>query len=460
MSEVETSWSEAELTGIDFGDERLNKRVVKLTAQLSQQPQAFINQACQDWADTKAAYRFFDNEKVKSSQIIAAHRNSVIERMKKHDLVLAIQDTCEIDYSAHRQKKGMGQIGNEKGQGVLMHTSLAVTKEGVPLGILAQQIWARKKRDKGSRDYRNNAITDKESYRWLKTLEQTLANLPQQVQVVTVGDREVNIFEFLLRAEQLSADYLIRARQDRSLMTNDKGLWAYLATQPLAGEFKVEVAAKKNEPARTAKMSVRYAQVEIKPPNRVKKAKMAGWKPVTLWAVYVTEVDVPQGVTALEWMLLTNVAVNDWAAACERIQWYCQRWQIELWHKVLKSGCRVEACLLEKAERIERYLTLMSVVAWRLFWLSHINRIDGQASCTTILAPAEWQALFCTMNKTTQLPQQPPTVGQVVHWIARLGGFLGRKNDGEPGITVIWRGWQRLTDIVATWLIFHPQTCG
>src|SRR5688572_27628224 len=142
-----------------------------------------------------------------------------------------------------------------------------------------------------------------------------------------------------------------------------------------------------------------------------------------------------------------NIAVNNFKSAVERIEWYCQRWAIELYHKVLKSGCRVEDCLLETATRLKRYLALMCVVAWRLFWLTHINRQNPDASCRTILAEHEWQALYCRINKTTELPKKPPTVGQAVRWIAQLGGFLGRKSDGEPGITVIWRGWQRLNDI-------------
>src|SRR5438552_8913721 len=455
-------WSEEEFEEINLGDERLNRRIIKLAEQLGAQPQAFINQASEDWADTKAAYRFFDNEKVTGAQIISTHSNRVIERMKRYDVVLAIQDTTEIDYTGQPEKKGMGQIGNESGKGLLMHITLAVTTEGLPLGVLAQQIWARlKKRDRKNFEHKKVSIKDKESRKWLDALEQTMTCIGAGVQVVTVCDREADVFEFLLRAEQLGADYLVRAASNRSLMAGEKCLWEELESSVLAGRLEVEVAAKKDEPARTAKVSVRYQEVEIKPPKRLKKVRIAGWKPIRLWAVYVKEVYAPEGVTPLEWMLLTNVAVNNIEDALERIEWYCRRWCIELYHKVLKSGCRVEDCLLETAARLKRYLALMSVITWRLFWLTHINRQNPDASCTTILAEAEWQALYCRINKTTELPKQPPTVRQAVRWIAQLGGFLGRKNDGEPGITVIWRGWQRLTDIVATWLILHPpQTCG
>jgi hypothetical protein len=458
-----SNWSEEEFGSIDFGDERLNRRVIKLAGQLSEQPQAFINQACEDWTDTKAAYRFFDNEKVDGQEIISAHSSRVVARMKKYDIVLAIQDTTEIDYTAHLQKQGLGQIGNEVGRGLLMHTTLALTTEGLPLGVLNQKIWARSKKKKSltTAERKRVPIKDKESQKWLDALEQTMACVPAAVQVVTVGDREIDIFEFLLKAEQLGADYLIRAMSNRCLTAADKSLWEELAAMPVAARVEVEVAEKKGEPARTAKVSVRYAEVELKPPQRLIEIRMDGWKPVKLWAVYVKEVYAPAGVTPLEWMLLTNVPVNNFEDALERIAWYTKRWSIELYHKVLKSGCKVEDCLLETAARLQRYLALMSVIAWRLFWLTHINRQSPEASCTTILAAAEWQALYCRINKTTELPKEPPTVRQAVRWIARLGGFLGRKNDGEPGITVIWRGWQRLTDIVATWLILHtPKSVG
>ncbi|MDX1902550.1 MAG: IS4 family transposase [Thermonemataceae bacterium] len=159
-------------------------------------------------------------------------------------------------------------------------------------------------------------------------------------------------------------------------------------------------------------------------------------------------------------MLLTNIAVNSFSQALERIEWYCLRWQIEVYHKLIKSGCRVEDCLLETADRLKRYLALMCVIAWRLFWLTYLKRQHPDSSCTTFLTQAEWQVLYCKINNTLSLPLNPPTVSQAVTWIAQLGGFLARKHDGEPGITVIWRGWQRLQSFVDIWLLFNPSTYG
>jgi hypothetical protein len=156
-------------------------------------------------------------------------------------------------------------------------------------------------------------------------------------------------------------------------------------------------------------------------------------------------------------LLLTNVAIASWQDTTERIGWYCVRPGIEAWHKIVKSGCTVEDCRLEDAERLKRYLTLMGIIAWRLFYLTHINRATPSAPCSTILAEHEWKALYTTIHRSPTLPAALPSVRQAVRWIAQLGGFLGRKGDGEPGVTTIWRGWSRLTDIANMYLILHSS---
>jgi hypothetical protein len=458
MTEEKTAWNEAEFAGIKLGDERLNARAIKLLGQLSAQPQAYINQACEDWAATKAAYRFFDNEQVEPAKILSPHYQQTCARMAQHQIILALQDTTELSYSTHLQTKGLGPIGNNSQwqQGLLLHTTLAVTPAGLPLGILTQEVWARNQQARQQEfEHKATALADKESAKWLTALEATQGRIPPGVEVVTVADREADIYEFLLSAEKQQATYVVRAAQDRRLMIARQTLWQHLQGCRVAGQLTVEVAEKKNEARRQAQVSVRYQEVEVRPPQRLKRLRIEGWKAVRVWAVYVTEEDPPEKVTPLEWMLLTNVEVPDFDSAVERVAWYVCRWQIELYFKILKSGCRVEQCLLASGQRLKRYLALMGIVAWRLFWLTYMQRQNPEASCRSILTTEEWQALYCTVKKTTRLPEQEPTVREAVRWIARLGGFLGRKNDGEPGITVIWRGWQRLHDIAATWRLLN-----
>jgi hypothetical protein len=248
---------------------------------------------------------------------------------------------------------------------------------------------------------------------------------------------------------------LVRADDDRCLQDEQiQHLWPQLERQPMQGELQVQITGNDKRQARQATVSIRYGTVKLRPPWRPNQKKLPV---VTLQAILVREEHPPANLAALgdhepiEWLLLTNTPVSHFDAAVQVVAWYCCRWQIEVFHKVLKSGCRVEDCLLQTASRRQNYIALMSVVAWRLHWLTYINRTAPDLPCMHILTTVEWQALYLRMHKTTQFPQTPPTVRQAVRWIAQLGGFLGRQSDGEPGVTVIWRGWQRLQDLAALW---------
>lgn len=443
------------------GDKRLDNRLVEIADKLSAQPTAPINQACDDWADTKAAYRLFDNDKVTPEKILGPHQTRTSERMADYPVILAVQDTTILNYTHHPQTAGLGPIGTtaQDLQGLVMHTTLILTPEGLPLGVLTQDIWARPdNEEKLSRKERSERpIEGKESYKWLRALQKTVELAPQGVQVVTICDRESDVYEFFVEAANLNVPILARAAQNRSLMDEEaEKLWEQVAVQPIAGYLKIQVPARDTEPAREAIVAIRFCSVTLKPPWRPRLPDHDPLPPITLDAILVQEIDPPANVTPLEWRLLTSVPVHSFEDAVERVRWYRCRWHIEVYHKVLKSGCKVEDCRLETAERLIRFLTLSSIIAWRLYWLTLINRHRPEDPCTAILAEHEWQALYATINRTTLIPQQPPTVRLAVRWIAQLGGFLGRKSDGEPGITVIWRGWQRLNDISTTWLILHP----
>lgn len=456
--EIDVSWCEEEFAGANFKDQRLNKRLVKSSQRFSKQPLASINQAQEDWAASKAAYRFFDNEKVSQAGILAPHIERTKQRLAGYEFVLAVQDTTELDYSRHPHKEGLGPIGNHQNNalGLLLHSSLVFTTQGLPLGLLSQQIWSREAQaDVEKPDKKQVCIAEKESYKWLQGLEESVEHLPEGVNLVQLCDRESDVFEFLLRAEQLSAHYVIRAAQDRRLDAEISCLWEKLSQQKVAGRIEVEVSSQQNRARRTALCEVRYAEVIIKPPQRRKELRPDGWKSLKVWAVWVKESLCPKAAEALEWMLLTNLEVTNFEDAVQRINWYRVRFQIEVYHKVLKSGCQVEESRLMSVERLKKHIVLLSIIAWRLYWMTFLNRTDPDAPCTRILAEPEWQALYCRMHKSQELPEELPRVREVVRWIAKLGGFLGRKSDKEPGVTTIWRGWQRLTDIVEDWLIFR-----
>ena len=459
---LDEHWAAVEFAEVELNDARLNRRCQELAVALGQQPTAPINQACEDWADTKAAYRFFGNsKKVTPGGICAPHHQRTVERMSKQAVVLAVQDTTFFNYSHHPQTEGLGEIGNKKQQqrGFGMHSTLVVTPAGVPLGTLTQKFFTRPVGEPAhtTSELRQLPLEEKESYKWLEAFEQTIELAPEGVEVVTVCDREADIYEMFVLADEKNASLVIRASADRLLA--EKGvrkLWQKVEQQPVAGHLTVQIARNQQQQARQATVSVRFTQVQLKPPWRANKKKLP---PVTLKAILVrednpaAEVDEP-----IEWLLLTNTAVQSFDDAVRVVGWYGCRWQIEVYHKIIKSGCTVEDCRLERADRLQNYIALMSVVAWRLHWMTYVNRNDPDAPCTIILTSTEWQALYMRIHRTSSLPQTPPTVRQAVRWIAQLGGFLGRKRDGPPGVTVVWRGWQRLQDIAATWYLVKEQT--
>jgi hypothetical protein len=445
-----------ELARVRLGDARLDRRLHLLVEQLAQQPPASIPQACGSPAAAKAAYRFFDNQRVKHAKILAGHRQACLERIAGETLLLVLQDTTSLDYTAHPQTTGLGPLETAKRQGLLVHSALAVSSAGVPLGILDQQVWARDPAKKGSRHQRRKRpIEEKESFKWLRSLRASLADLPQQVCVVTVADREADVFDLFLDAEQRQTQLLVRSSWNRRLSGAEKGyLWDTVAQAPVQGQCTVEVGRAPQRLPREATVEVRFTPVTVRPPRY--RLHEPGLHPLELYAIEVREIAPPEEGAALHWRLLANRPVADLEQAQRYVRWYGLRWLIERYHFVLKSGCRIEERQLERAERLQRCLGVYAIVAWRLLWLTYQARSTPEAPCTVALEAHEWQALYCYIHKTALLPAEPPSLHQAVRWIAQLGGFLGRKRDGEPGVQVLWRGWQRLNDIVETWLIIRP----
>lgn len=463
---LEYQWCRDEFAAAELEDARLNARCGELAVQLAKQPNGPINRSCEDWADTKAAYRFFDNDKVTPERIQSSHYERTVERMSQHKRVLAVQDTSFLNYTPHPKTQGLGEIGkksqNQRGFGI--HSTLAVTVKGLPQGLLTQDFFTRPIGEPSHTpaECRKLPIEEKESYRWLQAFEQTIALAPPDVEVITVCDAEADIYEMLTLAQEKSASLLVRASSNRVLVEDEfRKLWPKLEHQSRAGSYSIHVVGNNKRKARTATVSVRFGQVTFRPPWRPNGLKLPA---VTYQAILVKEENPPADVDEpIEWLLLTNVPVPTFAAASEIIGWYCCRWQIELFHKVLKSGCRVEKCRMRTAERLFNFVALMSVIAWRLHWMTYINRCRPDLPCTVALTTIEWEALYMRIHKTHELPDGVPTIYQAIRWIAKLGGFLGRKSDGEPGLTTIWRGWQRLRDIADTWYLVKERTnatCG
>ena len=447
-----TSWSRQEFSGLDFGDTRLDERLLSIADALAAQPMSSLNTACEDWAATKAAYRFFDNPKVSSAGILASHFQQTFQRMRSHERVFAIQDTTYLDSTDHPSTQGLGPIStkSQKRQGLVKHTTLVVSASGVPLGCLTDKVWVRDTSDK--KDGKAKPLQERESYKWIEALSQTHTRTPEGVEVITVCDREADIYEFFVAAKE--NPFVIRAAQNRRSEDTSGTLKALINQVPLAGEFTLEVPARPQQPAREAHLQVHFARTTLSPPYRPGLPETENLPAVEVYLVWVVEPDPPDDRSPLEWLLLTNVEVSNFSEALQRIHWYTQRWHIEVYFKVLKSGTKVEQTRLQTKDRLLRYIALLSVIAWRLYWMTLLNRHVPGADCTQVLTENEWRALYALTHKTRTFPEKTPTVAQVVLWIAKLGGFLGRKSDGTPGVTVLWRGWQRLTDISNTFALF------
>lgn len=471
-------WSALEFRDIELGDARRKKRLIELSGSLSERPQDSINRASQDWAGAKAAYRFFDNDQVDAEQILSTHRVRTWERAAGLPWVLAIQDTSFLNYSNLEIEglgpiSGKGSLGNYN-HGFVLHTVLAVDpnghEQGIPLGILNQKVWARKKKVRGAK--KSNASTPaelKESYKWIESMQ--AAHSPQLSQrVVHVADREADITGFMAHAIEQEQYFLVRASHDRILEGEEHvHLWGHMMKQPVLLEYEVDVsqderrlslydASKKLQTRRLTVIPARTAQVQARMARVVLTDKNGG--PLEVTAIYLKEKSPPNERVGLEWMLLTNVSTDTKAELRERIRWYKMRWHIENFHKMLKSGCQTESCRMETADRLKRYIALNSVIAWRLYWLSRIGRIEQKVSCEEVLAKHEWQALYMKVQKKKP-PQKPPTLAEAMLWIAKLGGFLGRKGDGYPGVKSMWLGWQRLSDCSDDWLVFKKlNNCG
>ena len=453
------SWAEEELKYTDLGDQRRNQRLVKIVEDLIAQPNASVPQASRDNAAMQGMYDFWANRRIRPLSILEGHSARTVERCLEHPTVLSIQDTTELDFSGHPGTRGLGAISDPSAIGLKVHITLCCSDAGVPLGILNETVWAREKTRRG-RGYRERkaAIEEKESYRWLEHQEESQKLIPETVEVITITDREGDIYELFAQPRRPKSEFLIRAAQNRSTKSDAYGeevtpLFDAIRQQPCQGHQTLALQRTPKRTPRLATLSVRYATLWLQPPQGHPKASELG--AIAVQVVLAEEEHPPEGEKAISWLLLTTLPVNSFEDACQCLIRYSRRWVIERYNFVLKSGCRLEELQLETADRLERALATYSIVAWRLLWLTYEARVNPDASVETVLEEHEWQALYCTIHQTTVLPPEPPSIGQCVRWIAKLGGFLGRKGDGDPGVKTLWRGLQRLNDIAATWKLLR-----
>jgi hypothetical protein len=454
------NWAEQEFSEIELGDVRRKKRLIELAGQRARKPNGSISESCGSKAATKAAYRLLDNEDVEADRILESHTSSAIQRARGKTVLLAIQDTTLLDYTRHRATQGLGYLHDLMHQGMIVHSTLLVSPERIAYGLIQQQVWVRPVEDYRKRHKRYQRLTaEKESQKWLTSL-QAAAQVQKQLNdslVVSIGDSEADVYDLFQRANELKQALLVRASRNRRVMDAEKLVWQRLENQPEAGQVKIQVPRRAGKRGREVTLSIRFCSLILRPP---KNRLQSGLSNLPIWGVLAREINPPSDEKGIEWLLLTTTPVESLSDARERMQWYTGRWVIEMYHKVLKSGCRVEERQFEDFENLKRYLALDSVVAWRILYLTFLNRETPDLPATSFLETHEWQALYCFVHQTNRPPNLPPSLREATRWIAQLGGFLGRKQDGSPGTLSLWRGMQRLADIADAWLAFHPDNCG
>lgn len=453
------NWAEEEFGAVRLRDRRHRERLFTVARDFYAQPAANIPQACGSRAKTKGAYRLFKHKAVSMNTLLCSHYDSTMERIarEKIKVVLAVQDTTSFNYDTHADMEGLGPISTQVdgAQGILLHDTLAYTTEGTALGLVDVQVWARDPRQFGKRATRHQRpIEQKESLKWLKSFR-AAARLQRQLgaatTVVSVGDREADVYELfaLAKSDPAYPKLLVRAERDRRVKESAGCLWPYMESQPVAGRRVLHIPRRRGRAARAAVLEVRFAQMTLRPPRR--KSSLGA---LQVWAVYVSEVHPPSEKDAVEWMLLTTLEVNDFAQALEKIDWYKRRWGIEEYHRTIKSVCRIESRQLADRTVWENCLAVDLVVAWRVEHIKKLSRETPEAPCTVAFEDHEWQALLAYRRPDRPLPSTPPSLREVTRLTAELGGFLGRKGDGEPGSTTLARGLQRLHDIASAFLIF------
>ena len=370
----EEDWVSKEYQYAELPNKAKKDRLISLTRDFFAKPASPIPLCCVGQAKQKGAYRFFSDDKVKPEDILNFHIKQTIERTKEHKVLLSINDTTSFNLSNHKSTKGLGCLSSSQGElGYLLHDTVIFTTNGVPLGVLEAQSWSRDVEEHGKSDQRRNKpIEEKESFKWLKSLKATakVQKEAPEVKYVSVGDREADVYELFELTEELDCSFVVRSAQNRRTTEGAK-TWDLVEREKASGEIKVSIS-RKGKKEREAELEIRFRELTLRVPRDKKNKKEK--RSITLFAVSAKEASPPKGEEALHWRLFTNIEVENFEEACEKVEWYSIRFSIETFHRVLKSGRKSEDRRLERLERLERCLAIDMIAAWRLMYLTMLGR--------------------------------------------------------------------------------------
>ncbi|MFZ4398215.1 MAG: IS4 family transposase [Kiritimatiellia bacterium] len=470
-------WVLEETEHTDFKDKRLNERFQHVLSQFANKPTASIPSACGGGNEMAAAYRLFDNEKVDFDGLLVSHTQITRRRIEAQPVVLLIQDTTELDVTRPtHQVKGAGFLNGDSRRGVLLHLLHAFTPDGTPLGTVRAHAWAREKSQQScaqqTRAHRASVpLEKKESYRWVQMqrhAQQVTAECPS-TRIISICDSEADLYEMFTNSHGL--DWIVRGCQNRVLQRAAPEepatyLLDHLLSQPVLYSEAVPIRGhcpkvactkrKRSQPRenRVAQVEVRSARVTLRPPRRPEGPSPA----VTINVVLVREVNPPESEEPVEWMLLTGLPVEQAEQARLVVEYYKVRWMIEIFFRVLKSGCRVEKRRFENIERLLNCLAVYLIVSWRTLFVCRLARAQPDISCEVIFTPDEWKAVWQVVRQTSP-PNTPPTLAQMTDLVAHLGGYV-RRGNSPPGPHTVWIGLQRAHDFAICWRTFGPGSRG
>lgn len=456
---MSSSWIEEEFQTINLGDFRLDKRFKHLALELANKPADSIHSASSDWAATKGAYRFFGNDEIDLEKIITPHFESTMGRCKNFKRIIVAQDTSYIDFKSHEKTTGLGKSFKSHGKdvkGICMHVGLAMTEKGLPLGLLYNKLWTREEVKLKPHEQTSLNIKEKESQRWLDCLKSCRKYLKNEI--VVVSDREGDIYEAFEEAYKEDVDVVIRSNHNRNL-NEEYNLAEYIFTLPVKGKELIEIPGSGLRKGYKSKVEIKFGKIELlAKPSGLKSKQNKNRKDLQLYVVDITD------HKELHWRLLTTLVVDDVKTAKEIMSYYRLRWNVELFFKTLKTGCTIEKCRLGSGEKLIKYIGVMSVVAWRIFWMTFVSRADPEVNCDKVLMESEWKTSWLMLNrqkikegklKMSDIPKSPPKLKEAIRWIAMSGGFLGRTGDKEPGIITFWRGWLKVLNGVEIYELYN-----
>ena len=479
-------WVHEELADTNIGDQRLNRRTMVLTEQLGSSTESSFTECFHTRSELAAAYRLFDNNFVTPEKILSGHYKSTLSRIKNQKIVLLPNDTSSVDYTSKSSVEGLGILESAHTKGLLIHPTIAITPKRICLGLVDVQIWSRDgeahRKLLSSEVRRNEPIEEKESFRWIKSYRKAceLAQQFPETRFINIGDRESDILELIVESVQTkdklnNVDVIIRINHDRALVNEKKNnkskrqnteigceeiylgdveeerkLKKKLAKAPILGEIEFVVPPRNGKFERTVNQSIRATTVKL----NGKKVGDRQYPSVMVIAVCCIEENPPIGEDPICWMFFTTLPIDTLEQVLDIIKFYICRWEIEIFFKILKSGCKIEERELKTAERLKNMMAIFFILAWRLMYITNMGRQHPDMPCTAIFEEAEWKSVYKITQKT-KIPSTPPTLMEIILMIARLGGYIAGKNRPPPGSKVMWKGMRRMSDFALAWERFE-----